>query len=154
MSDLWTSVPARVTRKMKALLRFLGLADAEVEKPLSYMPPLEATTIIGPGITMKGELKGDGTLMMLGHFEGEIAMSGAVHIGPDSRVDANITAASMVVAGAVRGNLSAEGRVEIVPTGSLTGNLRSGSFSAADGATVRGEIWVERSGATVAGTLQ
>lgn len=138
---------------MKSVLRFLGLAESDAEKPTSYMPPLEATTIIGPGITLKGELKGDGTLMLLGHFEGEISLTGALHVGPDSHVDANITAASIVIAGTVRGNLSVEGRVEILPTGSLTGNLKSGSFSAADGASVKGEIWVQRSGAAVAGAI-
>jgi cytoskeletal protein CcmA (bactofilin family) len=34
--------------------------------------------------------------------------------------------------------------VEILPTGVLTGTLRTGSFSAADGAAVKGEIWIER----------
>jgi hypothetical protein len=28
----------------------------------------------------------------------------------------------------------------------LTGTLRTGSFSAADGAEVKGEIWIERAG--------
>jgi hypothetical protein len=28
----------------------------------------------------------------------------------------------------------------------LTGTLRTGSFSAADGAAVKGEIWIERAG--------
>jgi cytoskeletal protein CcmA (bactofilin family) len=46
----------------------------------------------------------------------------------------------------VRGNLSATTRVEILPTGVLTGTLRTGSFSAADGAAVKGEIWIERPG--------
>jgi hypothetical protein len=36
--------------------------------------------------------------------------------------------------------------VEILPTGVLTGTLKTGSFSAADGASVKGEIWVERAG--------
>ena len=34
--------------------------------------------------------------------------------------------------------------MEILPTGTLTGTLRTGSFSAADGAAVKGEIWIER----------
>jgi cytoskeletal protein CcmA (bactofilin family) len=44
----------------------------------------------------------------------------------------------------VRGNLSASTRVEILPTGTLTGTLKSGSFTAAEGASVKGEVWVER----------
>jgi cytoskeletal protein CcmA (bactofilin family) len=59
-------------------------------------------------------------------------------------VDANITADAIVVAGLVRGNLSADTRVEILSGGSLTGSVKSGSFAAADGASVKGEVWVER----------
>jgi hypothetical protein len=36
--------------------------------------------------------------------------------------------------------------VEILPDGSLTGTVKSSSFAAAEGATVKGEIWVERPG--------
>lgn len=130
---------------MKGLLRFFGLvAAAEPDDRPVFTPPESATTIVGPGITFKGELKGDGSVTMLGGFEGDIVLNGALHVGPEARVDANITAAAVIVAGVVRGNLSADARVEILPTGSLTGTVKSGSFTAADGATVKGEIWIER----------
>ena len=58
-------------------------------------------------------------------------------------IDANISALAIVIGGTVRGNLSASTRVEILPTGVLTGSLKTGSFSAADGASVKGEVWVE-----------
>ncbi len=106
-------------------------------------PPADASTVIGPGIAVKGELRGEGPLTVLGQFEGDIALSGALRVGPEARVDANITATTIVVAGVVRGNLSADTRVDILPSGSLTGTVKSGSFAAADGATVKGEIWVE-----------
>ncbi len=77
-------------------------------------------------MTIKGELRGEGPL------------------GPEGRVDANVTARVIVIAGVVRGNLSADTRVEILPTGALTGTVKSGSFTAADGARVKGEIWVEQ----------
>lgn len=130
---------------MKALLRFFGLADPAEPRPPSFAPPPEATTIVGPSIRLKGELKGDGPLTMHGHFEGDLVLNGALHVGPEARIDANITAAAIVIAGVVRGNLSADTRVEILPTGSLTGTVKSTSFAAADGATVKGEVWVERS---------
>lgn len=129
---------------MRALLRFFGLADAREPAERVFAPPSGAATTIGPGITLKGELKGDGTLTILGQFEGEIVLSGALHVGPEARVDANISATAIVVAGIVRGNLSADTHVDILPSGSLTGTVKSGSFAAADGASVKGEIWVER----------
>ncbi len=128
---------------MKALLRFFGLADAEDPAARAFAPPADAATVIGPGIALKGELRGEGTLAVLGQFEGDIALNGSLHVGPEARVDANITATAIVVAGVVRGNLSADTRVDILPSGSLTGTVKSGSFAAADGATVKGEIWIE-----------
>lgn len=129
---------------MKALLRFFGLADAAGTVERTFAPPPSATTVVGPGITLKGELQGEGTLTILGQYEGDIVLDGVLHVGPDARVDANISATAIVIAGIVRGNLSADTRVDILPTGSLTGTVKSGSFSAADGASVKGEIWVER----------
>jgi cytoskeletal protein CcmA (bactofilin family) len=131
---------------VKALWQFFGLSDQNGdEQPQEEVTPPSRATVIGPGISIKGELRGEGALTMLGQFEGEVVLNGAVHIGPDARVDANITASDIVIAGAVRGNLSAEGRVEILGSGSLTGTLKSGSLSAGNGATVKGEVWVEPS---------
>ena len=128
---------------MKAFLRFLGLAAPDPDAGPTYTPP-SAPTVVGADIRLKGELHGDGPVVMLGHFEGEIVLSEGLHVGPQAQVDANITAASIAVAGAVRGNLSADTRVEILPGGSLTGTVRSGSFAAADGASVKGEVWIDR----------
>jgi cytoskeletal protein CcmA (bactofilin family) len=128
---------------MKRLLAFFGLGDdgSGPDTP-AVAPP--STTTIGTGITIKGELRGEGPLTMLGQFEGDIVLDGTLHVGPDARVDANISAHAIVVAGVVRGNLSADTRVEILPTGALTGTVKSAAFTAADGATVTGEIWVAR----------
>lgn len=130
---------------MKALWQFFGLSErSNGDDLLDDGAPAEPRgTVIGPGVAVKGELRGEGALTMLGQFEGEVVLNGAVHVGPEARVDANITASEIVIAGAVRGNLSATGRVEILPTGSLTGTLKSGSLSAGSGATVKGEVWVE-----------
>jgi cytoskeletal protein CcmA (bactofilin family) len=127
---------------MKALLRFFGLAEGPPgARP--YAPPEDADTVIAAGLMLKGEIKGEGTVLMLGSFEGDIVLDGELHVGPDSRVDANISATAVVIAGVVRGNLAAHTRVDILASGSLTGSVRSGSFSAADGAVVKGELWVE-----------
>ena len=128
---------------MKAFWQFLGLSDRNGDDRQGGAGPGPCTTVIGPGVSIKGELRGEGALTMLGQFEGEVVLNGAVHIGPEARVDANITAGEITIAGAVRGNLSAAGRVEILGRGSLTGTLKSESLSAGSGATVKGEVWVE-----------
>jgi cytoskeletal protein CcmA (bactofilin family) len=129
---------------MNALRRLLGLAVPAdpVERP--FAPPVQSTTSLGPGVVLKGEMHGEGTVTILGQFEGDIVLTGDLHVGPDARVDANISATRIVVAGLVHGNLSADTRVEILPSGALAGTVRSGSFAAATGASVKGEVWIEQ----------
>lgn len=95
-------------------------------------------------MTLKGELHGAGPILVLGRFEGDIVIEGTITVGAGGQVDANITAAAIVIDGVVRGNLSADTKVEIGPTGSLTGSVKSAALSASDGATVKSEVWVER----------
>jgi cytoskeletal protein CcmA (bactofilin family) len=129
---------------VKALWQFLGLSDRNGDEGAGRDGGAPArATVIGAGISIKGELRGEGGLAMFGQFEGEVVVNGAVHVGPEARVDANITASEITIAGAVRGNLSVAGRVEILGRGSLTGTLKSESLSAGSGATVKGEVWVE-----------
>lgn len=130
---------------MNALRRLLGLAESRLVFGDSSGTRGEQTpTVIGEGMTLKGELHGAGPIVVLGRFEGDIVIEGTITVGAGGQVDANITAAAIVIDGAVRGNLSADTKVEIGPTGSLTGSVKSAALSASSGATVKSEIWVER----------
>lgn len=127
---------------MRRLLAFFGLDASGFGG--GRRSAREAPAMIGVGMKVKGEIRGEGSLTVLGQFEGDIVLDGTLHVGPEGRVDANITARAIVVGGIVRGNLSADTRVEILPTGALTGSVKSSSFSAADGASVKSELWLER----------
>lgn len=127
-----------------ALLRFLGVGGDAAPADRRLREPLAPAGMIGAGLEMKGEVTGEGDFQVKGKFEGEIMLTGTVHVAEGAEVDANISATAIVIGGVVRGNLSASTRVEILPTGTLTGTLKSGSFTAAQGASVKGEVWVER----------
>jgi len=127
---------------MRRLLEFFGLGGGVADADTPHGGHASPTTI-GTAMTLKGELRGAGSLTLRGRFEGDIVLEGTLHVGPEARVDANITAHAIVIGGVVHGNLSADTHVEILPTGALTGTVKSGSFTAADGASVKGEIWVD-----------
>jgi len=131
--------------------RFLGFATSPDEAaPLSVgsasftAPPDPGRAVLGSGLVLRGEIRGEGDFHIYGRFEGEIDVSGRVVVSEAAEVDANINAAAILIAGKVRGNLSATTRLDILPTGVLTGTLKAGSFSAAEGASVKGEIWLDR----------
>ena len=130
-------------------LRYLGLGGSADPESLAadlaaHRDARDEPATVGGGLAFRGELSGEGDFHIAGRFEGDINVTGRVLVGEGAEVDANINARAIVVGGSVRGNLSAATRVEILPTGVLTGTLRTGSFSAADGAAVKGEIWIER----------
>jgi cytoskeletal protein CcmA (bactofilin family) len=131
--------------------RFLGFAGSPEEaapRSVGSAPvgtPLDpGRAVLGSGLSLRGEITGEGDFHIYGRFEGEIDVSGRVLVSEAAQVDANINAASIVIAGKVRGNLSATTHLDILPTGVLTGTLKAGSFSAAEGSSVKGEIWLER----------
>jgi cytoskeletal protein CcmA (bactofilin family) len=131
--------------------RFLGFPGSPDEaapraagaSPVSA-PVDPGRAVLGSGLQLRGEITGDGDFHIYGRFEGEIEVSGRVVVAEAAQVDANINAASILIAGKVRGNLSATTHLDILPTGVLTGTLKAGSFSAAEGSSVKGEIWLEQ----------
>jgi len=131
--------------------RYLGFAGSPEEAPprsigsAALTAPLDpGRAVLGSGLQLRGEITGEGDFHIYGRFEGEIDVSGRVLVSEAAQVDANINAASITIAGKVRGNLSATTHLDILPTGVLTGTLKAGSFSAAEGSSVKGEIWLER----------
>ena len=136
---------------MGSVWRFLGLSSSP-EDPITR-PVVSSTqagptdpgrAVLGGGLSLRGEISGEGDFHIYGRFEGEIDVTGRVVVGEAAQVDANINAAAIVIAGKVRGNLSASTHLDILPSGVLTGTLKAGSFSAAEGSSVKGEIWLER----------
>ena len=127
---------------VKSTLGYLGLsggssaddpfAEGVAARRDARVEPAEGAGL-GGRLTFRGEVSGEGDFRILGKFDGEINVTGRVYVGEGAEVDANINAAAIVIGGTVRGNLSASTRVEILPSGVLTGSLRTGSFSAADG---------------------
>ncbi len=133
-------------------LRYLGLSgspdsDRFGEHPASRHDSRRESNgaVLGARLSFRGEVSGEGDFHIAGKFEGDVNVTGRVLVSEGAEVDANINAQAIVIGGTVRGNLSASTRVEILPTGVLTGTLKTGSFTAADGASVKGEVWVERS---------
>ena len=136
---------------MGGVWRFLGFSSSPDEpaprasgSSPSGAPVDPGRAVLGSGLALRGEISGEGDFHIFGRFEGEIDVSGRVVVDEAAQVDANINAASILIAGKVRGNLSATTHLDILPTGVLTGTLKAGSFSAAEGSTVKGEIWLER----------
>ena len=100
---------------------------------------------IGASIQIKGELQGDENLTIDGRVEGKIDLRDhSLTIGPNGKIKADLFAKTIVIAGEVSGNAHAAERVEIAPSGRLTGNINAPRITIADGAHFKGSVDMER----------
>jgi len=101
------------------------------------------TSVLGPGITWKGNLRGSGGVRIEGAFEGEITIRGLLVVGETGRVNCqDLQANIVIVAGAVKGNITAE-KLEIRSTGRVWGDVTTVAFSTEEGAFLRGQVQME-----------
>ena len=101
------------------------------------------TSVVADGVSLRGKLTGSGGVRIEGAFDGEIKLDGLLVIGPTGRVTCEeLQARSVIVAGAMRGNILAE-RVEIRSTGRVWGDVITTAMSTQEGAFLRGQIQME-----------
>jgi cytoskeletal protein CcmA (bactofilin family) len=101
------------------------------------------TSVLGAGVNWQGTLRGTGGVRIEGAFDGEIALRGMLVVGETGRITCeNLRANTVIVAGAVRGNITAE-KLEIRSTGRVWGDVVTVSFSTEEGAFLRGQIRME-----------
>jgi cytoskeletal protein CcmA (bactofilin family) len=101
------------------------------------------TSVLGSGLIWHGSINGSGGVRIEGAFEGEIALRGMLVVGETGRVTCeNIRAQTVIVAGAVRGNITTN-KLEIRASGRVWGDVVTTAFVTEDGAFLRGQIRME-----------
>ncbi|OQX65251.1 MAG: hypothetical protein B5M51_01285 [Anaerolinea sp. 4484_236] len=103
------------------------------------------TSVLGSGVVWHGDLDGSGGVRVEGAFEGKISLRGMLVIGETGRVTCeNIRANTVIVAGAVRGNITTQ-KLEIRATGRVWGDVVTTAFITEEGSFLRGQITMEES---------
>jgi cytoskeletal protein CcmA (bactofilin family) len=99
---------------------------------------------IGPSISIVGDLTGGEDLTILGKVQGKIDLpQHSVTVGESGRVDADIHARVVSVAGEVHGNLLAGEQILIRKTATMLGNLTAPRVGLEDGCRFRGSVDME-----------
>lgn len=111
-------------------------------KSKQQQPPIEKIeTVIGPNTNFNGQLKCDGSVRIDGICEGGVIETvGNIVVGPNAMVAADLIARHVSVSGAVTGKITASGRLEILSTGRVWGNVEVGSFLLDEEGYFRGEM--------------
>ena len=101
------------------------------------------TSVLGVGTIWQGSISGTGGVRVEGTFEGQIALKGLLVVGETGKVTCeNVRAANVIVAGAVKGNITAQ-KVEIRASGRVWGDIVTTAFATEEGAFLRGQIRME-----------
>ena len=105
------------------------------------MEPLKEQAVIGPSISIKGELSGEEDLMIQGRVEGKIDLKkNNVTVGRNGHIKGDIYGKIISIEGEVQGNLFGEEKIVIRESGVVRGNMRTPRFSLEDGAKFKGSI--------------
>lgn len=116
-------------------------SESEPSKPIQAVERI--TSVLGSGVIWHGSINGSGGVRIEGAFEGGIALRGMLVVGETGRVTCeNIRANTVIVAGAVRGNITTH-KLEIRASGRVWGDVVTTAFVTEDGAFLRGQIRME-----------
>lgn len=99
---------------------------------------MAATSVIGPGTVVRGNVRGDGRLEILGRVEGDVSVSGDVVIGDGAVVRGNVSGDELRVSGTVQGDLRGNDAVLVERGARVVGDLSAPRIGIAPGALVRG----------------
>jgi cytoskeletal protein CcmA (bactofilin family) len=99
---------------------------------------------IGPSISIVGDVTGEEDLTILGKVQGKVELpQHSVTVGESGRVDADIRAKIVSVAGEVHGNLLAGEQILIRKTATMLGNHTAPRVGLEDGCRFRGTVDME-----------
>lgn len=104
------------------------------------------TSTISKNAYWNGTLKSEGSLQVHGKADGELHSATDLYVAEGAEVDASLHADSVVVAGLVRGKIEARSRLEVLPQGEVTGDVRSPKLIVHEGATISGQLKMEEVG--------
>jgi cytoskeletal protein CcmA (bactofilin family) len=97
--------------------------------------------MIGPTISIKGNLTGEEDLLIEGRLDGKIEMRRhSVTIGKKGQIKADIYGKIIIVEGSVEGNLYGEEQLIVRQSGTVRGNIVSPRVALEDGSNFKGSI--------------
>lgn len=99
-------------------------------------------SIIGPGMSITGDLVTEGTVRVEGRIEGTVRAGKAVIIGKSGEVIGEVITQDAVIGGRLRGTLVAESRLELQATSDIEGQIRAPAqhLQLEEGARFNGQI--------------
>lgn len=101
--------------------------------------PIGFETVLGSSSVLEGKLKTEGNIRLDGIFTGTLDISGNILVGENAKIDADIDAKNISIAGAVRGNVSGN-KVQLLRSARVWGDITATTITTEEGAFIEGKI--------------
>lgn len=85
-------------------------------------------TLIGPGAVFDGNLTAPETVRVDGTVNGNCNCKGLLIVGVEGKINGDIMSQNVIISGKVDGDIVAHGKLELLSTGKLIGNITAKSL--------------------------
>lgn len=107
--------------------------------PALPQQPVGFETVLGANCTLEGTLISKANVRLDGTFTGTLQIEGNVLVGETAKINADIHARNVSIAGAVHGNISGK-KVQLLRTGRIWGDIEATALTTEEGAFIDGKI--------------
>ena len=104
----------------------------------------EINAFLGVNTEFEGKLSFTGAVRVDGRFKGEIITKGTLIVGELAVIESNVYASHIIVNGEIRGNVTAEERMEIHASGKVSGNIQTPVLVINEGVVFNGNCSMEK----------
>ncbi len=126
------------TRRQSETAPQTTVEKVSVPKPMPTSP-VGFETVLGANSSLEGVLRSGSNVRLDGTFSGTLEINGNVLVGETAKIEADINARNISIAGAVRGNVSGK-KVQLLRTGRIWGDIKATALTTEEGAFIDGKI--------------
>ena len=103
-------------------------------------------SIIAPGTKFKGTLSGSDSVLIAGHFKGEIKCESLVRVDRQGRIEGIVKSPYVIVEGEINGDITSAEHVELRAGSLVVGNINTKKIVMAEGCVLQGEVQMPKEG--------
>ena len=113
----------------------------------------DAKTLIAEDVEINGSMKCSGAVKMAGKLNGDLTCEGNVLVEKSAAIKGNVSAASIVVLGMIKGNIVAKERIELKGTARVAGDIKAKRLVVEEGVTLVGKSEISPSESVGEGSI-
>jgi cytoskeletal protein CcmA (bactofilin family) len=100
--------------------------------------PAGKESLIASDITIEGKIEGGGSVRIAGKFKGDVSVQGDLTVEAGAKLTGSVRANKVTIAGELEGNVEEAVHVDLLASGVVVGDLKTGTLTVAAGARMRG----------------